>query len=708
MLREMGEVLDRMTDRRPLLLVTEDLHWSDRATIQLLDYIARRRGSARLMWLASFRLAEVVALEHPLNALRRELRLHALCTEMVLDSFSETEVAACIATQSRSLAGDEGFVRALHERTDGVPLFVTSILRDVLSRAEPDVQASDVVASAVPDNVATVIDHYVARLGVEQRRLLTAAAICGAEFRVSTIADVLGGDAASVEGTCEELARERLWLAVRPTQVAGAGLHRPYAFSHALFRHVLYERTAPLARAQLHGAVGEALERERATGLPVTAAELAMHFERSPDRLRSLHYYVEAADAALQHLSPSACMAFTESALALLEGSTLRPQYTATELTLWALRGVSSFHLLGVNDETRDAFQHAYALLEQVPDHPMRGLLLHGLGFVHCLRAEYEEATPVLEQAVALSASSDDAVIQLAAYTIQGQVNLLRGRPRLARSWLERGLPLLESAEETSARSFADPAVTLLAMLGLQLLHLGLVNQGRARVLEAHARADRLGQPTARMVAMWYEALFELRVDNVQRVAALAEEMHELAEEFALAHGRTACRWFSGWATARMGAPLEGYRRIREAHESNVRLGMLAGASETLGYAAEALLLSGDWRAAQQQLEEAVTIARRSGELVYQTQLSLLEAAIARARGDGEMAEAAHRRAVVEARAQGAPWLELLTLLALCESVHATDADRAMLATIVEQLPEATDTSAVQRARTLLGRADRA
>ena len=57
MLREMGEVLDRSGERRPLLLVTEDLHWSDRATIQLIDYIARRRGNARLMWLSSFRPA---------------------------------------------------------------------------------------------------------------------------------------------------------------------------------------------------------------------------------------------------------------------------------------------------------------------------------------------------------------------------------------------------------------------------------------------------------------------------------------------------------------------------------------------------------------------------------------------------------------------------------------------------------------------------
>ena len=707
MLREMGEVLDRIADRRPLLLVTEDLHWSDRATIQLVDYIARRRGRARLMWLASFRLAEVVALEHPLNSLRRELRLHAMCTEVVLDPFSETEVADCVATQSRSLAKDEEFVRALHGRTDGVPLFVASIMHDVMSRAQPDVQAARIVASAVPDNVATVIDHYVARLGVDQHRLLTAAAICGAEFRISTVADVLGRDATSVESTCEELAHERIWLVAHHAENDSSRLSRPYAFSHALFRHVLYERTAPLTRAQLHGAVGEALERERAAGLLVPAAELAMHFERSQDRLRSLHYYIEAADAALLHLSPAECMSLTERALALLEGARSRAQFAATELTLGALRGVASFHLLGVTDETRDAFRNAYILLDGVPDHPMRGLLLHGLGYVHCLRTEFDEALSVAERAVALSASSDDPMVLLASYTIQGEVNMLRGRPHAARTWLERGVSLLDTIDEISGRSFAaDPAVTLIAMLGLQLLHLGLVNQGRARMIEAHARANRLGQPTARMVAMWNETLFELRLDNVPRVAALAEEMRVLAEEFALAHGRTACRWFSGWADARMGAPLEGYRRIREAHESNVRLGMLAGASENLGYAAEALLLSGDWRAAQQQLEEAMTIAHRSGERVYQPQLSLLEAAIARLRGDDEMAEATLRRAVVEARAQSAPWLELLALLALCESEHATDADRATLATIVEHLPEATETGAMKRARALLGRAD--
>src|SRR6185369_1667771 len=150
-------------------LVTEDQHWSDRATIQLIDYVARRR-SRRLMWLASFRLAEVVALDHPLNPMRHELRLHRLCEEIVLDPFSETEIADYVAQRSQSLARDEAFVRALHERTDGVPLFVSSVVTEVMERADGGESAeARLAAVAVPENLAAIIEHYIARLGSEQR-----------------------------------------------------------------------------------------------------------------------------------------------------------------------------------------------------------------------------------------------------------------------------------------------------------------------------------------------------------------------------------------------------------------------------------------------------------------------------------------------------------------------------------------------------------
>jgi ATP/maltotriose-dependent transcriptional regulator MalT len=155
-----------------------------------------------------------------------------------------------------------------------------------------------------------------------------------------------------------------------------------------------------------------------------------------------------------------------------------------------------------------------------------------------------------------------------------------------------------------------------------------------------------------------------------------------------------------------MGQPLEGYRQIREAYEANTRLGMLAGGSEVLGYAAEALLLAGDWDAAQHELEEALQVANAHAERVYLPQLLLLEAAIARGRGEYAVANGSVRRAIAEARSQEAPWLELLALLDLCEHGGATAEDRQALAVLVDQLPEAIDTTAVKRAQALLDKAE--
>jgi hypothetical protein len=154
-----------------------------------------------------------------------------------------------------------------------------------------------------------------------------------------------------------------------------------------------------------------------------------------------------------------------------------------------------------------------------------------------------------------------------------------------------------------------------------------------------------------------------------------------------------------------MGAGRDGYARIRRAYDENVRLGMLVGASETLGYATEALILAGDLDAAQKQLDEALHVADQLGERVYATQLYMMEAAIARGRDERKAAEGSAHRAIAEARAQEAPWLELLALVELCDHTGARTEDRRKLATLVDQLPEARDTAAVARARELLVKA---
>lgn len=708
MLREMGEFLDRYTEHRPLLLVTEDLHWADHATTRLIDYVARRHGPARLLWLSSFRLAEVVAFDHPLDTLRHGLRMHHLCVEIVLDAFTEREIAAYLAGHAPTLAQDETFVRALHDRTEGVPLFVASVTGDVAARLAPGGAASAALASIpIPQHLSALIDHYLARLDPDRRALLAAAAVCGTPFRVETLAYALGRDVLDVNEACDALAREQYWLAAAQgdaDESDARGGH--YAFRHSLYRQVLLDRASKAARVDLHRRVAAALEHERAAGAAVAASELAAHFEHGRVPLSALRYYAEAAQTALRQLSPAECLALTERALALLAQVAPGPERAAHELTLATLRGVAAFHACGAGDLARAAFARAAAQLGAAPEHPMRGLLLHGLGFLLSLRAECDEALLIAARAEALGDASGDALLVVAASTVQGQVHNVQGRPEAARRALERALPAIASladAAETRLHGFiADPQVTARGLLGVPLLHLGLVRQGRAHLDAALARARSLGQPMAVMIALWCEALFETRLGGVDRVAVLAEEMQTLVDAYALVQGSTACRWFRGWAEVRRGRPREGFRRIREAHDENMALGMQSGATETLAYAAEALVTAGDFDAAQAQLDEALALVARLDERICLPQLRLIEAAIARGRDEPARADAAIRAAIAEARSQGASWLELLALIDLVEHAVATSDDLSALATLVDRLDEAQDTSAVARARALL------
>jgi DNA-binding winged helix-turn-helix (wHTH) protein/tetratricopeptide (TPR) repeat protein len=703
MLREMGELLDRYTEKRPLLLVTEDLHWSDRATIQLIDHVARRRGSARLMWLATFRVAEVVARDHPLNSVRRELRMHRLCEEMVLDAFSEAEVADYVARQAPALAHNESFVRALHERTDGVPLFVSSVISEVLDRGGDAAAAEAWLAEAgVPENLAAIIEHYIARLGDDQRTLLAAAAVCGVNFRVATVAQALGLDVTSVAVACDQLVREHVWLA--PAQAAGGDApDLGYSFRHALFRQVLYDRTPPAVRAQRHREVGVALERERENGATIAASELAMHFDRGRQPLLAVRHYVEAAESALLHFSPSTCLVFTERALALLRQVPESPERDALEISSTTLQGVSAFHALGVGTEAKEAFERAYALLPKVPGHPVRGRLLHGFCYLLSLRGDYRRALEVAARAEALAADSNDPMLMLAACFVHSHVHHLSGRSQAARTAIERGLeiaaPLGIAANDVFA---ADPQVTLLCMLAIELVRSGLIEQGRNCLGGAQARARELHQPMTRLVAIWHEALLEVRLRNPERVAALADDMERLVDEFSLGEGRTACQWFRGWAQAHRGYPAEGYRAIRSAYEQNARLGLRVGGSEVLGYAAEALLLAGDLEAADVQLREAIDVAEELAERVYLPQLLITQATIARNKGRLADGAVAARQAVDEARMQDAPWLELLALIELCAHFAASGEEWRALATLVDRLPEAAQTPPVGRARAML------
>jgi DNA-binding winged helix-turn-helix (wHTH) protein len=291
MLRELGAMLDAQTAGRPLVLVIEDLHWSDHATVSLLGYLARRRGPARWLALATFRPIESALTDHPLQSLRRELRAQRLCVELALDTFSAPDVDAYLERRfaPRPVQMRAEIARALHAHTEGLPLFVVSVVDELVGSRQLQ-PGEDGWAMAdgswttlqVPDTITGVVERQIAQLPGALRALLEAASVLGFEFAHDLLAAVSGEPPDALQARCDSLARRGEWLVHAGMAERGdGGLAFRYAFRHAMYQRVLYERSAPAQRLQHHLAAAQAL----AGGvLPERhAAELAHHHERARD-----------------------------------------------------------------------------------------------------------------------------------------------------------------------------------------------------------------------------------------------------------------------------------------------------------------------------------------------------------------------------------------------------------------------------------------
>jgi AAA ATPase domain/Transcriptional regulatory protein, C terminal len=128
MLREMAQAIEALTAKRPLILVLDDLHWSDYATLDLVALLAQRREPARFLLLGTYRPEAIRASSHPLHGMLQALQLRQYCQELVLSALSPAEVEAYLAARlmDRPLAATLG--PTLHRRTEGNPLFMVNLL----------------------------------------------------------------------------------------------------------------------------------------------------------------------------------------------------------------------------------------------------------------------------------------------------------------------------------------------------------------------------------------------------------------------------------------------------------------------------------------------------------------------------------------------------------------------------------------------------
>jgi predicted ATPase len=200
MLREMAEALDVVTTLRPLVLVLEDLHWSDASTLDLIALLACRPESARLLVLGTYRPAEAMTPGHSPHAIKQELQVHRQCEELLLPFLSEAALAEYFAARFPGTALPAGLRRFVYRRTDGNPLFMVNVIDDWLAQgilvAEDGrwMLRQELVERGVgvPDNLRQIIQKQLDRLSPQEQHVLTVGSVAGVEFSAAAVAAGLG------------------------------------------------------------------------------------------------------------------------------------------------------------------------------------------------------------------------------------------------------------------------------------------------------------------------------------------------------------------------------------------------------------------------------------------------------------------------------------------------------------------------------------
>lgn len=326
MLREIGEVLETITAKDPLLLVFEDLHWVDDSTVDLISALARRRTPSRMMLIGTYRPVDVALSGHPLNALKQDLLVHGLCHELALDPLAETEIGSYLAGSDSQSDLPYGLAGLLHRHSDGNPLFMVAALdhmaeRGLISRDQGTWKLGvplEEIDLEVPESLRQMIEVQIDRLTPEEQRTLEAASITVAGFNARVTALAANLDPDRVEELGEGLSRRYQVVRSAGSLQFPDGTFSPrYEFAHALYREVFYRRQSLGRRAKLHRNIGAQLEILFADRVNEVAPELAHHFEEGSDWLKAVKYLRLVAETAGRRYAPAEATRVLHHALEL-------------------------------------------------------------------------------------------------------------------------------------------------------------------------------------------------------------------------------------------------------------------------------------------------------------------------------------------------------------------------------------------------------
>jgi class 3 adenylate cyclase len=543
--------LEGLARRQPVVTFFEDAHWIDPTSRELLDLTIERVRTLRVLLIVTFRSE----FQPPWTGQER-------VSTLALNRLDRRNRAVLVAQVAGGKALPDEVLSQIAERTDGVPLFVEELTKNVLEsgllREEADRYVLDraLPPLAIPTSLYASLLARLDRLAPARHVAQIGAAI-GRQFPYVLLRAVCRFPDDELQGLLARLVASEL------VSQRGTPPEAVYVFKHALVRDAAYASLLRDNRRQLHAGIAEALEIHSPEIAESQPELLAQHYAEAGLVDKSVAYWGKAGRRSAARSATAESAAQFQKGLDQLKLLPDTPERQRQELRFWSglaavLRAVKGH----AAPETGQAYVVAIELWERLGSPAEFLHLPYGKAYYHAFRGEFDLTQRLAEALLGFGNQRNDPVGLFLGHFSSGQALMLTGRFSLSRSHLEAALRLYDPASHGSLvhQTGTDPLMTAQVYLGIIPFCLGYPEQAMGRINAAIAEARRLAHPPSLAGCLTTACALFLLAGADQMMAESTDELAPIAAEQGFPFWRAAAVYYCGWIKVTKGDVSEGYR----------------------------------------------------------------------------------------------------------------------------------------------------
>ncbi|MCA9943994.1 MAG: AAA family ATPase [Anaerolineales bacterium] len=679
---QLARFLQQLSQRGPLLLMLDDLHWADSVTLDLLFYLRQKLIGYPILLLGTYRPEELLTAnhQHPLAKFIRSLTHDFGQIEVPLNQADgRSFIDAWLDVTPNQL--NEAFRQTLFRQTKGHALFTVELVKALQERGDlhQDNQgcwlARETVSwNQLPAKTEAIIAERANRLPAALQQLLEIASVQGNGFNAEIVAQVGQRPLSdTIHALSNNLARQHnLIQPLGRQQIEGHALPC-YRFRHSLFQQYFYNSLDPVERAHLHQHTAEALAElyETAVTTPSPlAADLAHHFEAAQNISQAIQYRQLAGQHALTLSAHAAAAEHFRHSLTLLATQPNTPDRSQQEIDCQLALGASLLALNGyANPQVKATYDHAYELCCEVEAAPEMVTSLFWLTSYYAVSGDLLQAVHVSEQMLAVVAQHPVSDMhRMQAHVLSGLPLFFLGKNVAALAHFQRASAMYDPARhQPFVYTFGqDPGIAAMMWQGHVLLHMGNLTKAKRCLQQALAWSAKLDHSyTATFTQLlaggtpnlWYVWDLETAKQHVETAVKLAKEGN-FAQMLALG------TFYQGYILVatflQQGDECTGQKVAEGFILMQQGMAMEAEVGSKLGLSSRWLILADAYRQCDQieqawhalQLAEVEVYGRQ--ELYFEAEILRLKGELYLLAGNVPQAEASWQEAILSARQQKA------------------------------------------------------